>query len=152
MALSAAQLISRDALYPTRRSSVCEPAILPRRLTAVGGDKCRSAYLRRGSNNKIQIDCNIRPLPEFVNVYFPDKSRQGRRVILPHDLRRSAVRNFIRAGVKETVAMRLLGHRTRSVFDRYNIVSEDDLIDASTKLQQFLVEAIKDEKVVPIRK
>ena len=81
MALSAAQLISRDALYPTRRSSVCEPAILPRRLTAVGGDKCRSAYLRRGSNNKIQIDCNIRPLPEFVNDYFPDKSRQGRRVI-----------------------------------------------------------------------
>ena len=48
--------------------------------------------------------------------------------------------------------MRLSGHRTRSVFDRYNNVSEDDLIDASTELQQFLVEAIKDEKVVPIQK
>jgi hypothetical protein len=46
--------------------------------------------------------------------------------------------------------MRLSGHRTRSVFDRYNIVSEHDLIDASTKLQEFLVEAIKDEKVVDI--
>ena len=43
--------------------------------------------------------------------------------------------------------MRLSGHRTRSVFNRYNIVSEDDLIDASTKLQQFFVEAIKDEKL-----
>jgi hypothetical protein len=79
VALNAAQLISRDALYPTRRSSVYEPAILPRRLTAVGGGECRSAYLRRDSNNKIQIDCNIRPLPEFVNVYFPEESRRAHK-------------------------------------------------------------------------
>ena len=92
------------------------------------------------------------PIGDFRKAFDAACAAAGLQGILPHDLRRSAVRNFIRAGVKESVAMRLSGHRTRSVFDRYNIVSEDDLIDASTKLQQFLVEAIKDGKVVPIQK
>ncbi len=53
---------------------------------------------------------------------------------IPHDLRRSSIRTMVRAGISEHVAMQLAGHRTPSVFRRYDIVSETDLTDAAAKL------------------
>jgi hypothetical protein len=54
-----------------------------------------------------------------------------------HALRRSCVRNLVRSQVPEKVAMGITGHLTHSVFDRYNIVSESDIMEAGRKLAQF---------------
>jgi integrase len=62
----------------------------------------------------------------------PDPRYTG---LIIHDLRRSAIKNLMNVGVNEKVAMKISGHKTRAVFDRYHIVDTEDVVDAMRRLQ-----------------
>jgi integrase len=53
-----------------------------------------------------------------------------------HDLRRTSAHELSRAGVPEPIAMAIMGHKTRAMYDRYNIVDEDDIRSALTQVEQ----------------
>lgn len=64
----------------------------------------------------------------------PDPRYNGLTI---HDLRRSAVKNLMKAGVREKVAMAISGHKTREVFDRYHIVDTEDVVEAMRRVQRI---------------
>lgn len=101
-------------------------AIIERRLQARRLD-CPLIFHRRG-----------RPMGEFRKAWKRPRREAGVEGKLVYDLRRTAVRNMVRAGVDSAVAMKISGHRTRNVFDRYNIISEADLRDAIAKTTLYV--------------
>ena len=93
---------------------------------------------------------DAQPIGEFRKTWRTALQAANLAPFKFHDLRRSAVRNMIRAGVHQSVAMRISGHETDSMFRRYNIVDEPDLRDAMRKTADYISTLPITRNVVPI--
>ena len=77
------------------------------------------------------------PIKDFYGAWRAACRKVGVPGIVPHDLRRSAVRNLERSGVPRSVAMKMVGHKTEAIYRRYAIVAEADLIAGGEKLSSL---------------
>ena len=105
--------------------------------TVLEGQKARAAALKkRGIICPWVFNRAGKPIREFRRSWKTACRNAGTPGRIPHDLRRTAVRNLVRAGIPERVAMLMTGHKTRSVFERYNIVSAGDHDQAAKRLNE----------------
>jgi integrase len=78
------------------------------------------------------------PIKTFRDSWKQACRRAGVPELLFHDLRRTAVRNMRRAGIDTQHIKRIIGHKSDSMFERYNIIDEDDIREAGRKAERFL--------------
>lgn len=76
-----------------------------------------------------------KPWVDISDMFQRARKKAGMEHVWFHDLRRSFVTNARRRGIAESVVMKMSGHKTRAVFDRYNIVCEEDLINALRRME-----------------
>lgn len=85
------------------------------------------------------------PIGEFRKVWASCCKAAGVAGLLFHDLRRTGASNMRREGIHESTIMKIGGWKTRSVFDRYNIVDQSDLADAARRMHEWHSQLVKEQ-------
>ena len=94
------------------------------------------------------VSYNGQPVTEVKTAWDKARDRAKLPGLLRHDLRRTAIRNMVRAGIPEKRAMMISGHKNRNVFDRYDISDERDIQGDGEKLAAYLAGKTKVTTVI----
>jgi integrase len=114
------------------------------RTLPIYGDMIEWLKIEKAIHDQNYPDCPYvfrrggQPIKSFYKSWLTAVAAVGLPKLRPHDLRRSAVRLMTRAGIPEKIAMQVTGHKTRSIYDRYNIVNEGDLRLFTAKMDAHL--------------
>ena len=138
-------IVGKQIRLRASRSKNREGRLLP--LIGPLGEMIRRRHRERNQDGEIPLPfvftrvfggqrtvARIVPVGDFRKTWKKACKAAGCAGALIHDLRRTVVRNLIRAGVSERVAMQITGHKTRAVFQRYDITSDRDLVQACERL------------------
>lgn len=119
------------------KNKEARPIYLPRVLLEVLEGQWQE-HLERYPACRLVFPHDGRRIVNYAPAWHKACREAGLAGKIPHDFRRTAVRNLVRAGVPERVAMQICGHKTRAVFERYNIVSDGDLREAAKRLEVWM--------------
>ena len=129
--------VSLDAAHAKNKNG----RVFPFAQVGIANEAIKMAKAQRGNRPATAfVFCNHlgRPIGDFRKSWKPACVRAGLPGKLVHDLRRSAVRNMLAAGLSEADAMEISGHRTRDIFQRYNIRTLETLRGSAAKLGGYL--------------
>ena len=117
------------------REAVMPPLLFSLIQQCVTGKEADDYVFTRERQQRTVLDFRSAWYESTVEAGFKAADEKTKRPgLLFYDLRRTAVRNMVRRGIPERVAMRITGRKTRAVFDRYHIVTQTDLQEAALKM------------------
>jgi integrase len=119
------------------RSKTSEPRLFPFSASASLAKTIKARYLARGAGSVYVFERSPgSPIKDFRGAWSKACKQAGLDKRMPHDFRRSRARHLSRIGVPDKVIMDLCGWKTRAMFDRYNITSRRDLVEALERAEK----------------
>ena len=131
-------VVARIVTGPPARSKTLVGRILP--ISQPIADALDRRRARRDPTSPLVFHRDGIPVRRWRTAWRTACQAAGVPTRFLHDCRRTAARNLIRASVAERVAMLLTGHKSRAIFDRYNIINEQELLEAGDQLVAYLAQ------------